>query len=250
MTKPTVVFKSNCALKTVPHSAVESAEKLCDFALSMKQSEHIESIGQLADRLKQSKKLSGSIVVYYLPVSDGEDAIKAIEEFENREMIALNLLRGEAERVLAVTDEKVAKACRLQPNIFYAYFKPSCLNGHEALAGGDLDIEYLQAAEGICRDELTPKRDFISSAEFMEEIGQSQGVFTERLVLDSYDSAFNRTINTEFIMNPDFEARFLSPDAGMPQCFVYVPDQYMSAHMSVIKDAIKDYTGTFEFVFT
>ena len=211
---------------------------------------HIESIGQLAEKLKLNKTLNDSTVVYYLPVPEGQDVQKTIKEFDSQSMIALNFMRGETEQVLVVTDQKVAEKCRLQPNIYYAYFKPSYLNGYESLVGKDLNLEYLQAYEGICRDEFTVNTDFISSDEFMSQISKNRMIFTEQLVRDNFDLAFDRTTKTEFIMNPSFEARYLSPHADRPQCFVYVPDQYMSKYIFEIKDAIRDYADTFEFVFT
>lgn len=138
----------------------------------------------------------------------------------------------------------------MEPNKYYGYFKPSYLNGFENLVNKDLNIEYLQAFEGICRDEFTPNFDFISSPEFINAITENEMIFTPKFVEEYFDEAFHRTTNTQFLMNPNFEQRYLSPIADKPQCFVYVPDQFMQKYIYEIKEAILDYTDSYEFVYT
>lgn len=87
--------------------------------------------------------------MYYLPVADGADAKTEISKFEEDNIIPLNLLRAETEHVLVVTDPSMAQTCRLEPGKYYCYFKPSYLNGFENLVDKDLNVEYLQAFEGI-----------------------------------------------------------------------------------------------------
>lgn len=247
---PVVVLKSNCAFKTVNKDIVMDEEKMRRLVKSHVQSEHIKNVNQLADRLKENTHLGDCLVLYYLPIKEGESAQKSIQEYEEDNIIPLNLLRGETDRICVITDEALAKTCRLEPNTYYSYFKPSYINGFENLVDKDLNIEYLQAFEGICRDEFQPNTDYISSNDFIKSIGENEMQFTEALVDEHFDKAFHRTTNTEFIMNPHFETRWLSGNAEIPQCFIYVPDQYMRKYIFEIKQAIQDYQGTFEFVYT
>lgn len=150
-----------------------------------------------------------------------------ISKFESKNLIAFNFLRGETDHIWVITEPKLAEKWRLEPNKFYAYFKPSYINGYESLVDKDLNIEYLQAFEGICRDEFTPNLDYISSDEFMEEISKHKNQFNEKLIHENFDSAFNRTNSTEFLMNPNFKSRWLSQKADQPQWFIYIPDEYM-----------------------
>jgi len=42
----------------------------------------------------------------------------------------------------------------LKPGHFYCYYKPSYINGYEQYLDKDIDFSYLQALEGVCRDEF------------------------------------------------------------------------------------------------
>ena len=246
---PWFILKSNCAFKTIALSVIQNADQIHEYIIQNAASEHISSINKFADRLKANKNLGDWVVVYYLPIPDGADAKTEISKFEEDSIIPLNFIRGETDHVLVVTDSSMAKTCRLEPGKYYCYFKPSYLNGFENLVDKDLNIEYLQAFEGIWRDEFAPKFDYMSSAEFMDTITSNEMQFTETLINDNFDKAFDRTTNTVFIMNPNFKSRWLSQEADLPQCFVYVPDQYMKKYIFEIKKAIEDYKDSFEFVF-
>lgn len=50
-------------------------------------------------------------------------------------------------------------------------------------------------------------------------------------------------------MNPHFKAR-VKAESPIPQCFVYIPDQYMKKYIHEIKGAITEYQDAIEFVFT
>lgn len=88
-------------------------------------------------------------MVYYLPLEDDKKIAQKIANYEKENIISFDLIRGETDHVLVVTDEKLAKDLKLEPKKFYAYFKPSYLNGFENIADKDLNIEYIQAIEGI-----------------------------------------------------------------------------------------------------
>ena len=246
---PWFILKSNCSFKTIPLSIINEADQIKEYITFNVASEHITSINQFANRLKSNKNLGDWIVAYYLPVDEGADIKDEIRKYEDDNIIPLNFIRGETEHVVVITNSEIAKTCRLEPGKFYWYFKPSYLNGFENLVDKDLNIEYLQAFEGIWRDEFLAKFDYLSSTEFMDEIANNEMQFTEKLINDHFDHAFDRTTNTVFIMNPNFKSRWLSNDAELPQCFVYVPDEYMKKYIFEIKKAIEDYKDSFEFVF-
>jgi len=46
----------------------------------------------------------------------------------------------------------------MQPGRFYLYYKPSSINGFEQYMNKDINLEYLQAFEGDCREELEVNR--------------------------------------------------------------------------------------------
>ena len=46
---------------------------------------------------------------------------------------------------------------------FYCYYKPSFINGFEMYIEKDINFPFLQALEGICRDEFSLKDEFIES---------------------------------------------------------------------------------------
>lgn len=54
----------------------------------------------------------------------------------------------------------------MTPGKFYCYYKPSFINGFEQYMDKDINFNYLQAYEGVCRDEFTINSEFIESDEF------------------------------------------------------------------------------------
>lgn len=214
---PIVVLKSNCSFKTVSNTLLGNEDSLRSYISNQVRSQHVKTVNAFADKLKQNKNLNDCLVAYYLPVKEGGNDKEVIAEFEGDHIISLNFIRGETDNVLVITDENLAKTCRLEPNKFYAYFKPSYLNGFENLIDKDLNVEYLQAFEGICRDEFTLNHDYIASEEFMKAIEDNEMQFTEALVEENFDKAFDRTTDTQFILNPNFKSRLLSPHADLPQ---------------------------------
>ena len=49
---------------------------------------------------------------------------------------------------------------------FYCYYKPSFINGFENYMDKEINFDYLQAFEGVCRDEFTPNYTFLKSKIF------------------------------------------------------------------------------------
>ena len=54
----------------------------------------------------------------------------------------------------------------MKKGAFYIYFKPSFINGFEQYLEKDINFNFLQAFEGVCRDEFVPNIGFFSSEEF------------------------------------------------------------------------------------
>jgi hypothetical protein len=57
-----------------------------------------------------------------------------------------------------VTDEKLATQLKLAPGKFYIYSKPSILLDESrslVMNGSNPNMEFIQAVEGACRNELT-----------------------------------------------------------------------------------------------
>jgi len=54
----------------------------------------------------------------------------------------------------------------MKQGMYYCYYKPSFLNGFSEVVGQDIDMPFLQAFEGMCRDEFQPIAEAIFSDEF------------------------------------------------------------------------------------
>lgn len=63
----------------------------------------------------------------------------------------------------------------MKPGKFYCYFKPSFINGYEQYIDKDINFNYLQAFEGICRDEFTLNEEYVESEEFKTLISKYKG---------------------------------------------------------------------------
>jgi hypothetical protein len=164
--------------------------------------------------------------------------------------MVLNFLRSETNHILFTTDAEVAKRLNLEAFKYYSYYKPSYLNGYENLADKDINIHHLQAFESLCRDEFIPKTEYMQSDGFLSDLSKNEGLFTKPLIEKHFDDAFDRTYDVSFLANPSFKERFKSKDAHLPQCFIYVPDDYFKKYVFEIKDVIKNYQNMIEFVFT
>jgi hypothetical protein len=84
---------------------------------------------------------------------------------------AMRLIKSETKSpILMVRDTELATSMRMKPGVFYCYYKPSYVNGFGQFVGQTIDFPYLQAYEGVCRDEFQPDLDFIKSETFQQEL--------------------------------------------------------------------------------
>ena len=51
-------------------------------------------------------------------------------------------------------------------------------------------------------------------------------------------------------MDPNFKQRLKDENPALPQCFIYVPNEYMKRYIHEIKPIIVQYQNSIEFVFT
>jgi hypothetical protein len=65
-----------------------------------------------------------------------------------------------------VDDKELGEKMRMTKGRFYVYYKPSFINGFESYIDKDINFSFLQAYEGVCRDEFTLHRDYVISEEF------------------------------------------------------------------------------------
>jgi hypothetical protein len=140
----------------------------------------------------------------------------------------------------------------MEPGKFYVYYKPSFINGFEQYIEKDINFNFLQAFEGVCRDEFSPNPAYISSEEFRTLLGASRGLQTERFAADIFDQCFSRTFNVEFAFNPNFKEfrRKFKHGGQRPLLFVYSPPLYMSRYIGEFKEVLKNYTEVFDIYYT
>lgn len=119
----------------------------------------------------------------------------------------------------------------------------------------DIDFNYLQAYEGVCRDEFVPGYGFIESDDFKNQLLSSgNGIHTEAFATMIFDQCFTRTFNVEFAFNPnfkDFRKKFkYGVNSDRPMIFVYSPALYMSRYLPEFKEAFRSYTEVFDIYYT
>lgn len=88
---------------------------------------------------------------------------------------------------------------------FYVFYKPSFINGFEAYIEKDINFNYLQALEGVCRDEFTINTTYVDSEEFKNLLSQTKGLYTEKFCADIFDQSFTRSYNVNFSFNPNIK---------------------------------------------
>ena len=114
----------------------------------------------------------------------------------------------------------------MEPGNFYGYYKPTYINGYAGVVDQDLNLNFLQAFEGHCREELTLKPQSVSPLK--------DNLMTVDLANANFKSVFNRTkSDVNFLFNPNMR-RFrrimredLASDEQNPVLFVYYPELYM-----------------------
>lgn len=86
---------------------------------------------------------------------------------------------------------------------FYAFYKPSFVNGFEGFIDKDIYYELLQAIEKVARDELT----FTGlTEECQKELKASSGLITESIARRYFNEVFDTTYNVEFLFNPSLSS--------------------------------------------
>jgi len=120
--------------------------------------------------------------------------------------------------VLSVCDDDLAKKLRMKPGVFYCFFKPSYVNGFGQFQGQDIDFPYLQAFEGVCRDEFKPIEAELTKT--------SDDLLVEETAEKLFDQSFKRTYNVEFVFNTDIKKSFKQKykygiNADKPILFIY-----------------------------
>jgi len=68
--------------------------------------------------------------------------------------------------MMVVKEKELGSILRMEPGKFYVYYKPSFVNGFEQYLEKDINFNFLQAFEGVCRDEFTLNSGYIESEEF------------------------------------------------------------------------------------
>jgi hypothetical protein len=123
----------------------------------------VKSMRELADSIaKYNNTLNDTTIVYCMGEGEGEEDLK-----KESTKAAVRLMRQESlNPILIVKDKELARTARMEPGKFYVYYKPSFINGFEAYMEKDINFPYLQALEGVCRDDFSLNEAFINSDEF------------------------------------------------------------------------------------
>ena len=210
----------------------------------------INSVRDLADNLKRYNKSLNDTTIVYCKGADQDDMSKESTK------AAIRLMRQESKNPLLIASgEEITKQLRMEPGKFYAYYKPSFINGFEQYMEKDINFDYLQAYEGVCRDEFTVKPTYIDSDEFKTLLSSTRGIQTEKFAQEIFDQCFSRTFNVEFAFNPNFKEfrrKFKNADgkASKPIIFVYSPPLYMSRYIGEFKQVLQNYTEAFDIYYT
>ena len=148
---PTVMLRADDSLfKLDPDSVNESFELRFEQEVSRCSNvKLIWSPKDLSDSLKAGNvELDDMTAVYCRDPDLNKDV----------ERLAINYMRHESgKRVLQVVDKDLAEKLQMKPGHFYAYYKPSFLNGFHPRPDFYGCSDFVQAFKGICRDELTVK---------------------------------------------------------------------------------------------
>lgn len=70
---------------------------------------------------------------------------------------------------------------------YYVYYKPTYINGFEQYLDKDIDFSYLQAYEGVCRDEFILNDEFVLSQTFKDALSKFKGFHTENFAIQIFD---------------------------------------------------------------
>lgn len=209
----------------------------------------VKNMRELADSIAKYNNTLNDTTIVYCQGEEGDDDLK-----KESTKAAVRLMRQESlNPILIVKDKELAKTARMEPGKFYVYYKPSFINGFEAYMEKDINFAYLQALEGVCRDDFSLNEAYITSDEFKNQLAQSRGLQTEAFAAEIFDQCFTRTFNVEFAFNPNFKEFTKKVKSGKqtkPILFVYSPPMYMSRYLPEFKDVLRNYTEVFDIYYT
>ena len=207
----------------------------------------VGSIKELAEKIRtQNKSLNDTTIVYCS--GEGEERNETLKN-------AIRLMRQESKNpILVINDKALSEQVRMESGKFYVYYKPSFINGFEQYMEKDIDFNYLQAYEGVCRDEFTAKNAYIGSEEYKNILSATKGLQTEKFAAEIFDQCFTRSFNVEFGFNPNFKEfrrKMKHPAQNQkPLLFVYAPAMYMSRYVGEFKEVLKNYNEVFDIYYT
>ncbi len=132
----------------------------------------IHSVRDLAENLKRFNENLDDTVIVYCRGTDEHDMQRETTK------AAVRLMRQESRHPLLIVadSEKLGKELRMEAGKFYAYYKPSFINGFEAYMEKDINFDFLQAFEGVCRDEFSLHTGYVESEEFKTLLSASRGI--------------------------------------------------------------------------
>ncbi|CDW85809.1 UNKNOWN [Stylonychia lemnae] len=214
----------------------------------------IKSVKDLAERLNQfNKSLNDTTIVYVHDPSKATTPTDGTSNVDTKQ-ISFRLMRQETENpILQINDLELAQKLNMQPGKFYCYFKPSFINGYEQYIDKDINFCYLQAYEGICRDEFQINEEKVQSEEFSNHLKRYRGFQTEKFAIQNFDQYFTRTFTVEFVFNPnfsEFKRKFKTGTSQKPMIFIYSPAMYMSRYIGEFKQVLQNYTEVFDVYYT
>lgn len=77
------------------------------------------------------------------------------------------------------------------------------MNGFGSYSGQDIDFSFLQACEGVCRDEFVPDVSYLTCEEYKKAVGDKP--MTEDIAKAVFDKCFKRSYNVQFLFNTDMK---------------------------------------------
>lgn len=196
----------------------------------------INSIKDLAEQLRVNHtELNDCTFVY---CHSGKEELESASVKQ-----AMRLVRYETNnQILTVRDQALAQKLKMRPGVFYCYYKPSYVNGFGQFQGQDIDFPYLQAFEGVCRDEFQP---------IESEVASTQAILNGQIADKVFDQCFKRTHNVQFTFNTDIKNSFKHKykhgrDADKPILFILWPEMFMSQFIGEFDQVLRKYNDMFD----
>jgi len=141
----------------------------------------------------------------------------------------------------------------MKEGCFYAYYKPSFLNGYHSFTEKDVNFTLLQAVEGVARDEFTFTPETLGEG-WEKELKENEGQVTAEMQRKHFQNAFTRSYDVEFVFNPsmsEFKRKIsVKGAAKKPVLLVYSKELYMSRFFSEFQNVLSKYEGMFDVYYT